>query len=448
METLRASTLNGTTGSWTTTPGFTEVESGLRAAATRVLDENWLGSSTVPSRGLYPHQWSWDSAFISFGLRHHAPERARLELLTLFSAQWPDGRVPHIVFNPDTPDEAYFPGPGFWHTGATSGLVQPPIHARAVWEVHQAAEDQSSAAEFLATLYPKLVAWHAYLLGNRDFGGRGLVSIVHPWESGMDNSPAWDGPLAHVRPVDPAQFIRRDLEHGDAADRPSDVDYGRYVRLAAGYRDVGYRDERWPLFGDGFTVEDPAFNALLADAELALGRIAGALGLPGAAAGHRETAARLTQALVETLWDDEAGFFFARDVRTGERAREYTCGGLIPLVLPGLPVAPALLATATGPRFGVGRVLGAPSYDLTAPGFDAARYWRGPSWFNVGWLVRLGLLAHGERALAERLRSDLLEAAWRADFAEYTDPLTGEGHGSRSFGWTAALTLDLLAESR
>src|SRR4051812_24742037 len=102
METLRAGTLH--------TTGFD-----LGAAAARVLSENWLGSSTVSSRGLYPHQWSWDSAFISIGLRHLAPERARLELETLFAAQWPDGRVPHIVFNPDTDDEAYFPGPGFWH---------------------------------------------------------------------------------------------------------------------------------------------------------------------------------------------------------------------------------------------------------------------------------------------------------------------------------------------
>ncbi|SEF36906.1 Trehalase [Amycolatopsis pretoriensis] len=400
--------------------------------ATAVLDGNWLGSSTVPSRSLYPHQWSWDSAFIAIGLRHRAPARARRELLTLFSAQWRDGRVPHILFDPGTPADAYFPGPSFWRAGRTSGLVQPPVHARAVLAVHRTEPDRT----FLATLYPKLRAWHEYLRTHRDAGGRGLVAIVHPWESGMDNSPAWDGPLARVTPS--TGFVRRDLDHGAAADRPSDDDYGRYVRLASDYRDRGYTG-----FGE-FVVEDPGFNALLADAELALAGIADELGLPAAAATHRESAARVAKAMQETLWDD--GFFFARDVRTGRRVPEYTCAGLLPLLLPDLAVAPALLATATGPRFRLGHVHGVPSHDLTAPAFDPGRYWRGPSWANVGWLVRQGLLHHGEHTLAEHLRADLVETALRTDFAEYVDPLTGAGHGARSFGWTAALTLDLLAQ--
>ena len=83
----------------------------LARAAIAVLGRNWHGHSTVPSRGLYPHQWSWDSAFIALGLRHWAPRRAATELLSLFGAQWADGRVPHIVFNPAVHDDAYFPGP-------------------------------------------------------------------------------------------------------------------------------------------------------------------------------------------------------------------------------------------------------------------------------------------------------------------------------------------------
>ena len=57
----------------------TGTEQWLRAAASSVLDNNWLGSSTVPSRSLYPHQWSWDSAFIALGLRHLSPQRAQRE---------------------------------------------------------------------------------------------------------------------------------------------------------------------------------------------------------------------------------------------------------------------------------------------------------------------------------------------------------------------------------
>ncbi|MBA3235064.1 MAG: hypothetical protein H0T59_03590, partial [Chloroflexi bacterium] len=64
-------------------------------AATAVLDANWIGASTVPSRSLYPHQWSWDSAFIAVGRSWSDEVRARQELKTLFDAQWSNGMVPH-----------------------------------------------------------------------------------------------------------------------------------------------------------------------------------------------------------------------------------------------------------------------------------------------------------------------------------------------------------------
>ena len=61
--------------------------------------------------------------------------------------------------------------------------------------------------------------------------------------------------------------------------------------------------------------------------------------------------------------------------------------GLIPLLIPGLPHASELLNTLRGPRFALGQVHLVPSYDLTGSGFDPARYWRGPSWFNTAWLI-------------------------------------------------------------
>ncbi len=68
----------------------------LLRGAIRVLLQNWHGNAKVPSRSLYPHQWSWDSAFIALGLQHISPERAATELFSLFGAQWADGRIPQI----------------------------------------------------------------------------------------------------------------------------------------------------------------------------------------------------------------------------------------------------------------------------------------------------------------------------------------------------------------
>ncbi|WP_316757473.1 MGH1-like glycoside hydrolase domain-containing protein [Streptomyces herbicida] len=423
--------------------------------AARVLEDNWTGTSTVPSRSLYPHQWSWDSAFIAIGLRHLSPLRAQTELETLLAAQWADGRVPHIVFNPSVPLDAYFPSPDFWRSSTagraagaprtvqTSGIVQPPVHALAAWLVHCADPGLSRARGFLTRVYPRLASWHRYLLHRRDLGGGGLPSVVHPWEQGMDNSPCWDAPLSRITPAPARSFRRADLDHGAPEDRPTDLDYGRYVRLATDYRDRGYAD------GPGeFAVEDPAFNALLIASEHALARIAHELGATGTARHAR--AERLTAALVERLWDPAEGMFFCRDVRDGEHGApvpEPSVSGLIPLLLPSLPrgIAAALVRTLTGPHFGLGdgtRLV--PSYDLLGEAFDPHRYWRGPAWFNTSWLVERGLRVHGERERADALRAAIVSTADATGFAEYVDPYTGEACGATGFGWTAALALDLL----
>ncbi|SFE85781.1 MGH1-like glycoside hydrolase domain-containing protein [Streptomyces mirabilis] len=481
----------------------------LHLRAARVLEGNWTGTSTVPSHGLYPHQWSWDSAFIAIGLRHLSPLRAQTELETLLGAQWGDGRIPHIVFNPSVPLDAYFPSPDFWRSSTagraagaprtvqTSGIVQPPVHALAAWLVHQADPGLSRSRSFLSRMYPRLAAWHRYLLHRRDLGGGGLASVVHPWEQGMDNSPCWDAPLSRVTPAAARSFRRADLDHGSAEDRPTDLDYGRYVRLATDYRDGGYAD------GAGeFAVEDPAFNALLIASEHALAAIAQELGAAGTARHAR--AERLTAALVERLWDPAEGMFFCRDVyggdardggesgahgsergsrsgalaperrsaessahsterrsrqsgahaseqrsRAGALIPERSVAGLLPLILPALPrdIAATLVRTAGGPHFGLGGVARlAPSYDLTGHAFDPHRYWRGPAWFNTNWLLERGLRLHGEHGRAEELRAALLETADTSGFAEYVDPYTGEACGALGFSWTAALTLDLLHE--
>ncbi|MFJ2769692.1 MGH1-like glycoside hydrolase domain-containing protein [Streptomyces sp. NPDC087300] len=439
----------------------------LRERGARALWDNWTGASTVPSRALYPHQWSWDSAFIAIGLRHLSPLRAQLELETLLRAQWGDGRVPHIVFNDAVPLDAYFPSPDFWRSttagraaGApgdvqTSGIVQPPVHALAVWLVHRADPGLSGARSFLARLRPRLAAWHRYLLGARDAGGAGLAAVVHPWEQGMDNSPCWDAPLSRVEPADPAAFRRADLDHGAPEGRPTDLDYGRYVRLAAEYRDRRYADDEGP---GAFAVEDPAFNALLITSEYALALIETELAdeepeLLESAAERRGRADALTKTLVDRLWDPRRELFLCRDLRApgrdGALVPERGVTGLIPLVLPGLgrDVAAGLMRTACGPHFGLdGPARLVPSYDLTGPAFDPQRYWRGPAWFNTNWLLEKGLRLYGDHPRADALRDALLEAAVTSGFAEYVDPYTAQGSGARGFGWTAALALDLLLD--
>jgi len=427
----------------------------LLATARSVLVRNWTGASTVPSRQQYPHQWGWDAAFIAIGSAWLSPRRAARELQSQVRGQWSDGRLPHIVFHPDVAEDAYFPGPAFWrsdeapagpHGIRTSGLIQPPLQARALLEVVRHCRHSLAARELARRAFPALAAQHGYLARRRDAGGGGLAAIVHPWESGLDDSPAWDVPLAAVQPPPGgvAPYERRDRRHVDPRERPDDAAYDRFVQLARAYRDIGYADDR---LADrlAFCVEDPLFNAIWLWSTHALAELAP---LAGADAGpYREAAAGIHHALMSRLWDPERRRFLPRDLTTGQAIDRYTVLSLGPLLDPELPsdVAATLAADLGSERFHGPAGHGVASTDLTGRDFDRRRYWRGPIWVNLNWMLARGLRQHDKVEQADLLDATTLDLVGAAGMREYFDPVSGDGRGVHDFSWTAALVVDILS---
>lgn len=68
----------------------------LDQQAREILHRNDRGGYTVPTHGLYPFQWNWDSAFVALGFAEFDRDRAWQEIETLVSAQWEDGMIPYI----------------------------------------------------------------------------------------------------------------------------------------------------------------------------------------------------------------------------------------------------------------------------------------------------------------------------------------------------------------
>jgi hypothetical protein len=177
----------------------------LDREAERILRLNDRGGYTVPTEGLYPYQWNWDSAFAGLGFAAFDIERAWVEIETLFSGQWDNGMVPHILFHRSDP--GYFPGPEVWGTEdalgrggcavPSSGISQPPVAASLVWRIYRA--DPQAGRGRLAALFPKLLAYHRWIMAAR--AESGAVAISHPWEAGRDNAPDWDEAMAGIDPV-------------------------------------------------------------------------------------------------------------------------------------------------------------------------------------------------------------------------------------------------------
>jgi hypothetical protein len=454
----------GPTGSRPEGASLRPEDIGARAAA--VLRENDMGGWTRASPTLYPHQWSWDSAFIAIGLAHLDTGRAAREIRSLLDHQWDNGKIPHIVFNPDAPPESYFPGPEHWAGAAdapdapsgpatTSGLCQPPVHAIAALRVLETAKARSEgeARAFLVEAYPGLLAWHRYLATYRDPEESGLVTIYHPWESGTDNSPRWTPALERVEVGEIPDYERVDLDHvPDPAERPTGHEYDRFIWLVDVIKGVDCDDavlyEKCP-----FMAKDVLSSAILVRANEALLQIAGVAGAPEADREAIRTWIERGRKGLEERWNPELGLCSDYDLRAGEPLSSRTIAGFAPLIAGGAREDHLdEVLRVFDSRFFAGnpdlRWPLPPSASPEEKGFQPRSYWRGPVWPVMNWLLWWSLEGSGQKKRADRLKGYSLAQLSDGCFGEYYEPFTGEALGSDDQSWTAAVALDWLANGR
>lgn len=412
--------------------------------AADIMRLNDRGHYTVPTSGLYPFQWNWDSCLVALGQRHVDEQRAWTELETLFQHQWDDGMVPHIVFHEE--DDGYFPGPDVWKTGRdtpTTGITQPAVAGFAVSRLYEGAKDKQLAKTKASELLKYVDRWHTWFYRCRDPKSTGLVALIHPWEAGRDNSIDWDEPFDQV-PTDGVEpYQRRDLQHASADHRPTMAQYDRYIWLVQCFRNLEW-DNTKLHDASPFQVVDPGFNAILIRSCSEIAKLAEQLGEPEIAARNAEYASKALIAL-DTLWSEEAKQYLCYDRVANKLIDSWSVGGLIPAVA-GIPkvravaIAERIEELATRCEFLV------PSHDPADKRFDSKRYWRGPSWLIVNYLIADGLYQAGLNDTADKIKKQSLELIYHSGFAEYYDPITGEPCGGKTFTWTAAMVIEFLEQ--
>ncbi|MEO0380367.1 MAG: hypothetical protein AAF252_08845 [Pseudomonadota bacterium] len=402
----------------------------LDERARQILRQNDKGGYTLPTHGLYPYQWNWDSAFAAWGFATFDIPRAWDEFDTLLASQWEGGMVPHIIFH--QPDPSYFPGPDVWSTGqspATSGISQPPVAAtmaRLVWEM-----DKVAGHDRLTAIYPKLVAWHRWWHQVRCT--HGPAAIIHPWESGRDNCPDWDIGMAGVDGSSVGDYTRRDTGHVDPSMRPRKEQYDKYIAMVQFGVRVGW--DQAQIVADGpFLMADPGITFILLRAHEDLIVLGDALGED--TSDIADWAATLRAALPE-IWNPAIGAYDAKNLRDGQFANVLGSGALLAYVADaGTPALDDQLM-----RVWDAVTYGVPSADPHHEAFDARRYWRGPSWPFLNALIAVGFRDMGRHDLDARLRRETAQAIAKNGFAEYFDPNDATACGGMDFTWTAAIWL-------
>jgi hypothetical protein len=443
----------------------TDVTPKLEDLARLVLDHNDQGSFTIPAEGLYPHQWLWDSCFIAIGLRHHDIERAKLEVLSLLRGQWANGMLPHVILNPNTRDDhghklrdinlwQSWRSPNAPDDVSTSGITQPPMVAEAVVRIGDKLKWPERRAWY-KMVYPALVQYHEWLYAERDPHHEGLVLQIHPWETGLDDSTPWMYELhSHLLPLwirflkksglqQIFGWFRSDTKYVPAEERASNIEELACYSVERRFRRKNYDFDKI-IDHSLFAIEDLVFNSILIRANQQLKHIAKSIReeLPESL---RESMAK-TEKTLEELWDPYANEYFSRDFVTHRLLKESSVAALLPLYAGSISKERAeVLVRLLENEHRFGPAYPIPSAPLDSPWFSPIRYWQGPSWVNLNWLIIDGLKRYGYDDHAEALKESTLEMVGKSGgFYEYFNPLTGEGLGANNFSWTAALVVDLL----
>jgi hypothetical protein len=433
-------------------------------AAQSILTNNDMGGWTRPtSNGLYPHQWLWDTFFISIGQRHYDIERAKDEVRSPFRAQWKNGMLPHITFGEA---KGYHAGPEMWHCHRskdapdgieTTGITQTPLAAEATVRIGE----QLSVKErkkWYAEMYPKILAYHQWFYRERDPRGDGLVLTVHPWENGMDNLPpqmemlhkyALSRKLQLVKTLGMEDFVKRfrkDTAVVPAEERISTLDLYAVYDLIKSLRRMKYGYEKIQK-NHPFQVVDLMLSCALIRGNEHLKTMADAIGerLP-ADIVH---AMRVAEHTLETLWDDGTAQYYNRDAISGKLVKVPSIATFMPLYALKLPQdrVKQLVALLRDPET-FGAPYPVPSTPLNSPYFKPHCYWQGPSWAPTNWLIIQGLEYNGHQAEADRLRAATIAMIEKAGFHEYFSPLDVSKAGANSFSWTAALLIDLIKTAK
>ena len=431
----------------------------MKERAQQILIQNNRGGYTIPTPKLYPFQWNWDSGFIALGLSYFNKQSAFNEIRSMFKGQWSNGMLPHINFHHE--DAGYYPGPDAWGTRdcqwspkdlATSGITQPPVFGFILsMMAERLGEADAAFLTLVKEMYPKIKAFHSYLYNNRDPYKEGLVYINHNWESGTDNSPLWDEVLEKmdVSNARDVSTLRRDLKNVDASQRPTNENYKRYIYLVDLFRKCNYDDHK--IFEETpFAIQDVLFNSMLIRSNEGLIHLASLINED--ASEIKTWNQKSIAALNKKCWNEEDGFYYDFDLKANKQIHIKVSNGFMPLFAGACTQKQAeRLKTILLHSFKAGNYLLCSSSAVDEKAFNPVKYWRGPIWINVNWMLYNGLKRYGFHKIAQQVKSDSLDLVEKTGFYEYFDPRAEKADGDRGLGgnyfsWTAALYLDFITQ--
>ncbi len=409
--------------------------------AQKILIGNRRKGYTLPTNNkLYPAQWNWDSAFIALGYSYFNFNFAIKEINTLLDGQWKDGMVPHILFH-DT-NTSYYPNYTAWNCGNkihSSGITQPPVLASILKQILDKKKINEKQSLEIKKIVKKIKKFHDWFIKYRDPKRTGLVSILHPWESGYDNSPIWDEPMKKVVVEKNIKYKRADNKLINPDYRPLDIDYDRYVTIKNNLRKNNYNPKK--IYKSSlFNVVDVGFNSIFLKANKDLVSILKNFNLDSFDISKY---IKITEKNILKLFDKRKGTFFSLDIKNKKK-----------IEIPSITNYFILFADLNNEKINNKLIKNLKKHNQKEKyffssikpnhkSFEEKRYWRGPVWINCNWILYKGL-KNKDHLFSKKIKNLTIKLIEKKGIYEYYSCKNGKPMGASNFSWSAALYLDLI----
>ncbi len=196
-----------------------------------------------------------------------------------------------------------------------------------------------------------------------------------------------------------------------------------------------------------FQIVDPGFNAILIRSCADLADLALELGEPALAAANRARARKGDRGDGAAVERAAPASICASTASPASWSTAASIGGLMP-VFAAIPRARAHSIARTIEKLaGEVRATSCPRTISPIRASIRKRYWRGPVWLVVNYMIADGLAAAGETAVAEEITAVQPEADRGKRLCRILRPVAGEPLGGGRFTWTAAMVLEFLHEA-
>jgi glycogen debranching enzyme len=408
--------------------------SNLREGYSALLKEYYCYVQPSPEK--YPFQWFWDTFFHIFILCSLKEfDLAKKNLQSLFAMQEEDGFVGHMIYwksiLPPSPWQLLESHPTLQQFRPhMSAMIQPTFAAQSLERIYQDTLDD----EYLKLMLPKIRRYHEWLMVERCYEDNGLIFIISPFESGLDEKPSYD-PLIGSRPKQ--GNLRQYLQ----LMKIESANFFRRYNLPKIYR------------SSKFIVKDAGMNTIYALDLFALSRLCRQIGDDVDAIRFHERATKVSDSIFQLMYNEEDLAFYDLAGTENKQLKALTFTIFLPIVLPSVPekIAERVLEKHLFNKNEFDLPFPIPSLAKSEKIFNPSNaeswffdfLWRGPTWPMQNWFLYKYFFMNGHKDFADKLLLSLKKLIQLSGFREYYNPFTGKGYGAKHFTWPG-LVVDMM----